>query len=48
MLCEDGEVRGYLPAEDELGGNLMDVQEVLTLLVPYDRRNPLCALTIAN
>jgi len=26
VCCEDGEVRGYLPAEEELGGNLMDVQ----------------------
>ena len=26
VCCEDGEVRGYLPAEEELAGNLMDVQ----------------------
>jgi len=26
VCCEDGEVRGYLPAEEELGGNLMDVR----------------------
>jgi len=26
VCCQDGEVRGYLPAEEELAGNLMDVQ----------------------
>ncbi len=26
VCAEDGEVRGYLPAEAQLAGNLMDVQ----------------------
>jgi Bardet-Biedl syndrome 2 protein len=26
VCCEDGEVRGYLPAEEEIAGSLMDVQ----------------------
>jgi Bardet-Biedl syndrome 2 protein len=48
VCCEDGEVRGYLPAEEELAGNLMDVQVEDQTLSELHRRKQELVLETAH